>query len=472
MAITTAWVVVGTATLVALIIAAVLVHARIRRREQALEARAASLDERDSRLSLRESTLEAKAGTLELRESNLHDRERALASGQAEVEDGHVALRKRFEEIADYTADEARQELLEQVEQQVRSDFRALVREGEARAREEAARRARGIVATAIQRVAVDTAASIVTSTVQLPDDDLKGRIIGKEGRNVRAFEHVTGVDVVIDDTPGTVVLSSFDPVRRETARRALVALVESGRIHPASIEEAFAEAEREMDGAIDAAGEEAAAEAGVVGLPPDLLRLLGQLEYRSSYGQNVRLHSIEAALLAGGMAEELGTDAALARRCALLHDIGKALSHRVDGSHAAVGAEVARRLSEPEPVCHAIAAHHGEVAPQTVEAVLTQAADAVSASRPGARRDTLEQHCARMRRIEALCVDVEGVEQAYVMQAGREVRVMVSPDHVDDAAAYELSDALAARIRDEVTVPGTVTVTVIRELRARTRAS
>lgn len=445
--------------------------ARLQRRGREFAQRGAALEERDDRLLLRESTLETKARTLELREANLLQRERALGVSEAELEDLRTVARKRLEEIADYTSEEARQALLDQAEADTRAELRALVRESEERAQAEADQRAQAILATAVQRTAVAATAGRVTTSVHLPSDDLKGRIVGRDGRNIRAFEQLSGVDVIVDELPGAVLLSSFDPLRREVARRALTELVQDGRIQPAAIERALAEARREVDRAVDEAGAEAAREAGVEHLPPELCRLLGQLEFRFSYGQNVRLHSIETAVLAGLMADELGADGALARRCGLLHDIGKALTHRVQGSHAQVGAEVARRLGESEEVCHAIAAHHGEVRPVTIAAVLTQAADAVSASRPGARRDGLEQHCTRLRRIEEVCAGFAGVEQAFVMQSGREVRVMVHPEAVDDAGVQELSHAVAARIQEEVAVPGPVTVTVIRELRARTVA-
>ncbi len=443
---------------------------RVRGRDQAHRRR--ELDAREERLEIRESTLETKAHTLELREGHLIDRERRLDAQQADLDDARIVVRKRLEEIADYTVDEARRTLMREVEADARADARDLVREVEERARAESTRRSHDIVATAIQRVAASATHATVTSTIELPDAELKGRIIGREGRNIRAFEHLTGVDLLVDESPGVVVLSSFDPVRRETARRTLVALLEDGRIHPSSIEAAHERARAEVDEAIVEAGDEAAVEAGVDDLAPELRRLLGQLEFRTSYGQNVRAHAVETALLAGAMAEELGVDAALARRCGLLHDIGKALTHRVAGSHAAIGAEVARRLGESEPVVHAIAAHHDEVPPETVEAVLTQAADAVSASRPGARRNNVEAHCQRLQRIEELVGAFDGVSQVHAMQAGREVRVMVSPEAVDDVEARRLAREIARRLESELAYPGQIAVTVIREVRARGLAS
>ncbi len=438
-----------------------------RRTHARFERTSARLDERDERLTRREATIETKARTLELRESNLLERERAVAAAEAEVDDERAVQRKRLEEIADYSADEARQALVDQVEADARRDAMVIVRDIENRAREEGERRASQIVATAIQRVAVDTTASSAISVVALPDDDMKGRIIGREGRNIRAFEQLTGVNLVVDDTPEAVLLSCFDPVRREVARVALAGLVEDGRIHPASIEAAHERATGQVQAAVVAHGREAVEDVDLDGFDPAIVKLLGELHYRTSYGQNVLRHSRETAHLAGLMAAELGTDAGLARRCGLLHDLGKALTHMVEGTHARVGAEIAARLGEPSRVSHAIEAHHNEVEPRTVEAVLIQAADAISASRPGARRDAHEQFVTRLRRVEELCGACAGVEQVYAMQAGRDVRVMVHPDLVDDVGARVLARDLAARIEAELAYPGQITITVIRELRA-----
>jgi len=442
------------------------VQRQAREAERRAEQRLEQVERRDERLTRREETLEAKARTLELREANLLDRERTVAAQNAELEDVLIAQRKRLEEIAEYTADEARQAVLAEAEMAARRDAMVLVRDIETRAREEADRRAREIVATAIQRVAVDTTASLTSATVPLPED-MKGRVIGRDGRNIRAFEQVTGVNLIVDDTPEAVLLSCFDPVRREIARLTLAALVEDGRIHPGSIEAEHARAQAAVHDEIIQAGRQALHDADVHGLSDELARLLGQLHYRTSYGQNVLAHCVETAHLAGLMAAELGLDPELARRCGLLHDIGKALTHTVSGSHAKVGAEVARRLGEPPDVCHAVEAHHGEVEPRTVEAVLTQAADAASAARPGARRDSHEQYVTRLRQIEQLCSDHEGVERVYAMQAGRDVRVMVRPEIVDDVAARALAQTLAARIEEELQYPGQISITVVRELRA-----
>lgn len=462
------WLVAVLALFVVVAVAAAVALTLARRRGQLyLARRSEQVERRDERLTRREETLEAKAATLELREANLLDRERAAIAAQAELDDQRIAVRKRLEEIADFTADEARHTLMERVEAEARRDAQVLVRDLENRAREEAERRAREIVTTAIQRVAGDTTGSVTTSIVPLPEEDLKGRVIGRDGRNIRAFEQVTGVNLVIDESPEAVVLSCFDPVRREVARLALTALLQDGRIHPTRIEEEHQRALERVDAEIERSGHDAVGEARVSGLSPDTVRLLGQLRYRTSYGQSVLRHLIETAHLAGFMAAELGTDPELARRCGLLHDLGKALTHKVEGSHALVGAEVAARLGEPPAVCHAIAAHHGEVEPRTLEAVLTQAADAISASRPGARRDTHEQYVTRLKRLEDLCGGYPGVERVHAMQAGRDVRVMVSPDALDDAGARALASELAGRIEAELAYPGQITVTVVRELRA-----
>ena len=467
---------VGVVALAGAALIARLAARRLSRARQDVTQRHAALDTRDERLTRREETLEAKSRTLELRDATLLERERQITAAQAEVDDAWTTCAKRLEELADLTADEARQQVLDIAERQARGDALAIVRDIEARARSEGEQRARQIVATAAQRIAVEAAAPVVTTTVVLPDDDVKSRIIGREGRNIRAFERVTGVDLVIDDAPGSVLLSCFDPVRREIARLALLELVEDGRIHPTSIEAATARAKVAVHARTDEAGRAATMEAevpigGAGGLSEELLRLLGRLHLRTSYGQNVLQHSVEVAHLAGLMAEEIGADAALARRCGLLHDVGKALTQQVPGTHAAVGALVAGRLGEHAEVCHAIAAHHSEVEPTTVADVLTQAADAISAGRPGARRTSLERYIARLESIEELCRSYDGVSEVHAMQAGRDVRVMVHPDTVDDGRAQALARDIAGRIQAELSYPGQITITVIRELRASSTA-
>ena len=466
----------GILALVAAAVVGYLAARRLAGARRDLRQRQDSLDARDERLTRREETLEAKARTLELRDGTLLERERQIAAAQAELDDAWATCAKRLEELAELTADEARQQVLDLAEHQARNDALGLVRDIEARARSEGQRRAREIVATAAQRVAVEAAAPVVTTTVTLADDDMKSRIIGREGRNIRALEQATGVNLIVDEAPGTVLLSCFDPVRREVARLALEELIEDGRIHPASIEAATARAKVAVSAVTDEAGRNAAMEAdvpigGPEGVSEDLLRLLGRLHLRTSYGQNVLHHSIEVAHLAGMMAAEIGADPALARRCGLLHDVGKALTQQVPGTHAAIGATVAQRLGERNEVCHAIAAHHGEVDPTTVADVLTQAADAISAGRPGARRANLERYIARLEGIEELCRSYDGVTDVHAMQAGRDIRVMVHPDTVDDIRAQGLARELAARIQEELSYPGQITITVIRELRARSTA-
>lgn len=449
---------------------------RLSRGRRELLERQQSLDMRDERLTRREETLETKSRTLELRDATLLERQRQVTAAQAELDDAWATCAKRLEELAALTADEARQQVLDAAEHQARGDALAMVRDIEARARSEGARRAREIVATAAQRVAVEASAPVVTTTVTLPDEDMKSRIIGREGRNIRAFEQATGVNLVVDEAPGTVLLSCFDPVRREIARLALTELVQDGRIHPSSIEAAAARAKVAVHEVTDEAGRNAAMEAevpigGAGGLSEELVRLLGRLHLRTSYGQNVLRHSIEVAHLCGMMAAEVGADAALARRCGLLHDVGKALTQQVAGTHAAVGAMVAARLGEHAEVCHAIAAHHDEVDPTTVADVLTQAADAISAGRPGARRASLQRYITRLEMIEDLCRGFAGVSDVHAMQAGRDVRVMVHPDAVDDAGVRALARDIAARIQDELSYPGQITITVIRELRTSSTA-
>jgi ribonuclease Y len=372
-----------------------------------------------------------------------------------------------MEEVAEYTAEEARHALIAGVEEEARRDALVLVRDMENRAREEAERRAREIIATAVQRVAVETSGALSVSLVTLPDDDMKGRIIGRDGRNIRTFEQITGVNLVVDDTPESVLLSCFNPIRREIARLTLSGLIADGRIHPAAIEAEHKRATARVGEQVLRAGQDAVEEARVSGLHPDLIRLLGELHFRTSYGQNVLRHCVETAHIGGSIAEELGMSPELVRRCGLLHDVGKALTHQVSGSHAAVGAEVARRLGEPMVVCHAVEAHHGEIELRSIEAVLTQAADAISAARPGARRDAHEQYITRLRRIEQLCGSHEGVERVYAMQAGRDVRVMVRPEIVSDEAARALAAELAGHIEAELQYPGQIAITVVREVRA-----
>ncbi len=404
--------------------------------------------------------------TLALRHE-LEARIEALEREREGLGRARAAHQRGLEELAGLSAGQAKRLLLKQIEEEVRHDCVKQVRQIEEEARREADRRARSILAVAMQRLAGTHASETTVSVVHLASDDLKGRIIGREGRNIRVLETLTGVDFIIDDTPGAVVLSSFDGVRREIARVTLERLLADGRIHPARIEEAYNQAVAELDKMIEDAGEQAVLDADVQGLDPELIRTLGKLRFRTSYGQNVLEHSVECAHLAAMMADELGASARTARRAALLHDLGKAVSHEVEGPHALVGGELARRHGEPEAVAHAIEAHHNEVEPQTIEAVLVQAADALSGARPGARGESLESYVQRLRALEELASRHEGVEKVYVMQAGREIRVMVEPNVVNDDQAVLLSHDLAREIERELEYPGQIKVTVIRESRA-----
>jgi len=415
--------------------------------------------------------LEAQLNELERRRSALDARERDLdrrAAGLAESETSH---RLELERIASLSAVKARRELLDRVEVDARRQVAGILRRIEEEAREEGEQRARAILATATQRLAGPFAMQATTQLVRLPNDEMKGRIIGRDGRNIHALEQLTGVDIVIDDTPSAVRLSSFDCTRREVARLTLERLIADGRIHPARCEEAFGQASAEIEDRVVEEGERAALEAHVDGLHPQLIDVLGRLQFRTSYGQNVLAHLVECSHLAALIALELGADAEIARRAALLHDIGKAADQGVEGTHAQIGARLARRWDEGEAVVHAIEAHHDEVAPRTVEAVVVQAADALSGARPGARGDTLEGYVARLRDLEALASRHAGVEKVYAMQAGREMRVMVDPGAVDDDEATLISHEIATAIEREASYPGRIKVTVIRESRSTTYA-
>jgi ribonuclease Y len=437
-------------------------------REQAVEVerRAARMDERErlhteevERLTERERRLTAAA-------TDLSEREAALATREAALVEAEEKRKRELERVAGLTADAARAELVEAIEGQAKREAAILVRDIESDARNTADQRARHIVVDAIQRVASEQTAESVVSVLHLPGDEMKGRIIGREGRNIRAFESVTGVNLIIDDTPEAVLLSCFDPVRREIGRLTLEKLVLDGRIHPHRIEEVFETARHEVERLCQRAAEDALVEVGITEIHPELITLLGRLRYRTSYGQNVLKHLVETAHIAGIMASELRLDAPTIKRCAFLHDIGKALTHEVEGSHALIGADLARKYGESEDVVHAIEAHHNEVAPQTIEAVLTQASDACSGGRPGARRESLEAYVKRLERIEEIAGGKSGVEKVFAMQAGREIRVMVKPDDVDDIGAAVLARDVAKQIEEELTYPGQIRVTVVRESR------
>ncbi len=438
-----------------------------REREDAtLEHRRLEIKSSEGRLNQREQTLEQRAGNLAQREQTLIHREREASDSRAEADGIKEEARNELQRLAGFDANVAKEHLLEQVKDEARRDAMILVRDMEIKAREEADRRARRILTTAIQRLASEVVTETTVSVVELPSDDMKGRIIGREGRNIRAFEATTGVNLVVDDTPEAVSVASFDPVRREVARIALERLVADGRIHPASIEEAYEKAQAEVEQSVRDAGEWALLEVGISRLHPELVTLLGRLKYRTSYGQNVLNHLVEAAHIAGMLAAELRIDPLEAKRAALLHDIGKAVTHEVEGSHALIGAEIARRFGEDPAIVHGIEAHHNEVEPRTLVAVLVQAADAVSAARPGARREALESYVRRLERLEKLALDFDGVEKVFAMQAGREVRVVVDPGVVDDLGASDLARRIAKRLEEDLQYPGQIQVTVIRELR------
>ncbi|HLZ36822.1 MAG TPA: ribonuclease Y [Mycobacteriales bacterium] len=427
----------------------------------------ADVERRELRLAEREERLDADARRLERHEHELAALGAEIDRKKAALLEVEAERRLILERTAGLTAAEAKAELVKTVERQAKRDAAVLVRDIEAEAREQGEERARKIVTLAIQRVASDQTAESVVSVLHLPSDDMKGRIIGREGRNIRAFEATTGVNLIIDDTPEAVLLSSFDPVRRETARIALEKLVLDGRIHPHRIEEVYERSKTEVEARCVRAGEDALVELGITDMHPELIALLGRLRYRTSYGQNVLKHLAESAHIAGMMAAELRLPVPLLKRCTVLHDVGKSLTHEVQGSHAIIGAEIARRYGEGEDVVHAIEAHHNEVEVRTVEAVLTQAADAISGGRPGARRESLESYVKRLERLEEIARSHEGVEKVFAMQAGREVRVMVMPDRVDDIQAQVIARDVAKQIEEELTYPGQIRITVVRESRA-----
>jgi ribonuclease Y len=456
---------------------AILREAEIDVREQSVKLRAdieKEVQERrtqilkiEERVLAREEETEAKLVELGRREQGMADREIHLKQLQDEFKQVKSREVAELERISGMTVGEAKQHLLERSEDLVRHELARRVRQLEEEARTEAKRRARNLVADALQRVAASHAAETTVSLVELPSDDMKGRIIGREGRNIRALEHITGVDFIIDDTPQAVVLSSFDPLRREVAKLTLAKLIEDGRIHPARIEEMYYQSKAELDETIRQAGEQAVFEANCGDFHEELVKILGRLRFRTSYGQNVLKHSLEVVHLAGIMATELGAGVKTAKRSALLHDIGKAMTHEVGGSHAAISTQLAKRHGESQAVVHAIEAHHYEVQPQTVEAVLLIAADAISASRPGARGESLEHYVKRLEALEELAAQKKGVEKVYALQAGREIRVIVKPAEIDDDGAVLLSHEIAREIEDQLEYPGQVKVTVIRESRA-----
>jgi len=435
--------------------------------ENELRAARAVLQKQEERLVRKEETLERKLDGVDKRERQLTNRERSVELLNQEAERLRSAQKTELERIANLTNEQARDIILSQVEQETRAEAARRIHEIEAAIKNDADRMARKIVGLAIQRCASDYVAEITVSTVQLPSEELKGRIIGREGRNIRAFEQLTGVDIIVDDTPEAVTLSCHDPVRREVARLTLTRLLKDGRIHPARIEEVAEKTRQDIEQIIREEGERVAYEANVQGLHPDLIRILGRLKYRTSYGQNVLQHSLECAFLAGAMAAEIGANVQIAKTAALLHDLGKAVDHEVQGPHALIGADIARRLGRNAAVVHAIAAHHNDEEPQTVEAFLVQAADAISGGRPGARRETLDLYIKRLEALEHVATSFPGVQRAFAIQAGREVRVLVQPDEIDDLESIHLARDVAKKIENSLQYPGQIKVTVIRETRA-----
>jgi ribonucrease Y len=424
-------------------------------------------EERDRSLERKLEEVQKQEMGFSGRERTISGREEAVRKREGDIEKLVTEQRQKLERIAGLSAEEARREVLQRAEDEAKSQAQALARDIREQAKRSAEKDARKIVALAVQRISAEQTAETTVAAVALPSDEMKGRIIGREGRNIRAFEQATGVDVIIDDTPDTVIVSCFDPVRREVARRALAALITDGRIHPGRIEELVAKAQKELNAEMQELGEKAAFETGVHGLHPEIIRLIGRMRYRTSYGQNIYDHSKEVSWLAGMMAAELHLDVQLAKRGALLHDIGKVLTHDNEGTHVELGVEVARKYGENPLVINCIQAHHDDVPHETAESVLVQAADAISGSRPGARREAFESYVKRLTKLEEIANGFAGVEKSNVIQAGREVRVIVTPDKVDDGAAITLSDQIARRIENELQYPGQIKVVVIRETRA-----
>ena len=441
-------------------------RAEVARTERRLAQREENLDAREKTLDAKEKNLDKKSEALDRKNDQIDAKNAELDKLRAQLEEVLASHLAKLEEISSYTADEAKEELMSRVEAELQSEIAQRLDEFETQFKEESDIRAKNILSLAIQRCAADHVSEATISVVALPSEEMKGRIIGREGRNIQKIETLTGVELIIDDTPEAITLSGFDPVKREVARLALERLIADGRIHPARIEEMVEKAKKEVDTLVKQAGERAATQANVQGINPELVRILGRLRYRTSYGQNVLQHSIEVSILSGIMAEELGVDSTLARRAGLLHDIGKAAPHNVEGSHVEIGVMLAKRYKESKEVVHAIEAHHNDVDPQTIIAIIVQAADAISAARPGARREDMENYIKRLQKLEEIAESFNGIEKAYAIQAGRELRVMVKPEEVTDENMVLIAREMSVKIQNEVRYPGQIKINIIRESR------
>lgn len=434
--------------------------------DKEIKERRNEISRQERRIQQKEETLDKKTETLEKKDEKLNEKMKELDVQKEALEKVHAQQMAELERISGLTAEDAKQFLLKNVESEVRHEAAMMIRDIESQAKEEAEKKAKNIIGLAIQKCAADHVAETTVSVVSLPNDEMKGRIIGREGRNIRTIESLTGVELIIDDTPEAVIISSFDPIRREVARLALEKLIMDGRIHPARIEEMVERAQKEVDATIKQEGEQATFDTGVHGLHPELIKLLGRLRYRTSYGQNVLKHSIEVSHVAGIMAGELGVDITIAKRAGLLHDIGKAVDHEIEGSHVTIGVDLARKYKEGANVIHAIEAHHGDVEANTVVACLVQAADAISAARPGARRENIETYIKRLQKLEEIATSFEGVEKSFAIQAGREVRIMVKPDRIGDGDMDFIAREIVKKIESDMEYPGQIKVNIIRETR------